>query len=204
MNKPILYYVHDPMCSWCWGYLPTWTSLEAELAGLVEIKYLVGGLAPDNNEVMAEDMQLFLQQTWQRIHQQLGGEFNFDFWRLCKPKRSTYPACRAILVARQQGVEREMLNAIQRAYYLNAQNPSEISTLAGLADSVGIDQMDFIEQMHSADIEQQLLSEIQFARSLPINGFPSLVLYQEGAYQAVALDYQQWQVTKAQIKKLLN
>lgn len=204
MNKPILYYVYDPMCSWCWGYQPTWKTLEAKLADLIEVKYLVGGLAPDSNEVMTDDLQLFLQQTWQRIHQQLGSEFNFDFWRLCTPRRSTYPACRAILVARQQGSEREMLNAIQQAYYLKAQNPSDSSTLTDLAAAIGINRTDFIERIHSEDIEQQLLAEIRFARTLPINGFPSLVLKQDGSYQTIEIDYLHWQVTMAQIKKLLK
>ncbi|MCP4060185.1 MAG: DsbA family protein, partial [Pseudoalteromonas sp.] len=24
MTQTKLIYVHDPMCSWCWGYKPTW------------------------------------------------------------------------------------------------------------------------------------------------------------------------------------
>ncbi|MFT6977114.1 MAG: putative protein-disulfide isomerase, partial [Shewanella psychromarinicola] len=27
MPNTTLYYVHDPMCSWCWGYRPTWDTL---------------------------------------------------------------------------------------------------------------------------------------------------------------------------------
>ncbi|MBE8572891.1 DsbA family protein, partial [Vibrio sp. OPT46] len=26
-----LYYVHDPMCSWCWGYKPTLDKLKQQL-----------------------------------------------------------------------------------------------------------------------------------------------------------------------------
>ncbi|MEF1187337.1 DsbA family protein, partial [Vibrio sinaloensis] len=28
MTKAKLYYVYDPMCSWCWGYKPTWRAVE--------------------------------------------------------------------------------------------------------------------------------------------------------------------------------
>ena len=31
-----------------------------------------------------------------------GVRFNFDFWTHCTPKRSTYPACRAVIAARAQ------------------------------------------------------------------------------------------------------
>ncbi len=126
MSKAILYYVYDPMCSWCWGYHDTWEKLQAllktQFANKLEIQTLLGGLAPDTNEPMPGELQVFLQQTWSRIHEQLGTQFNFDFWTKCQPKRSTYPACRAVLVARQQGLEKAMDEAIQQAYYLQAKN----------------------------------------------------------------------------------
>ena len=91
-----LIYVHDPMCSWCWGYAPTWQKLEAALVNKLPIEYRVGGLAADTDLPMSQDMQLQLQAIWQKISSQLGTEFNFDFWRDCQPRRSTYPSCRAL------------------------------------------------------------------------------------------------------------
>ena len=67
MNKPVLYYVYDPMCSWCWGYSPVWLTLQKQLKSIVNIHYIVGGLAEDSNEPMSDDMQIFLQKTWQKI-----------------------------------------------------------------------------------------------------------------------------------------
>jgi len=101
-----LFYVHDPMCSWCWGYRPTWQVLQQALKQrfpTLTINYLVGGLATDSNDPMPRDMQQLLKQTWQKIADQLDTTFNFDFWDLCQPRRSTYPACRASLVAREFG-----------------------------------------------------------------------------------------------------
>lgn len=116
-EKPTLTYVYDPMCSWCWGYRPTWELLKGNLRGVVSIQYCLGGLAPDCDQVMQDDMQQVLQQTWRKISQQLGTQFNFDFWQHCQPKRSTYNACRAVIVARTQNLEQEMYLAIQQGYY---------------------------------------------------------------------------------------
>ena len=63
-TKPILYYVYDPMCSWCWGYRPTWLTLQKNLESIVEVTSLVGGLAEDSDVPMPEQMKGFLQQTW--------------------------------------------------------------------------------------------------------------------------------------------
>ena len=85
---------------------------------------------------MAPQMREYLQQTWRRIQQRIpGSQFNFDFWTSCEPRRSTWPACRAVIAAREQGAENDerMTRAIQEAYYLRARNPSDEAVLVTLA-----------------------------------------------------------------------
>ncbi|MEQ5873212.1 DsbA family protein [Pseudoalteromonas sp. NFXS39] len=194
-----LIYVYDPMCSWCWGYRETWLKLQAALGDKLAIEYRVGGLAPDSDEPMPIDMQQFLQQTWLRIEQQLGTPFNHEFWHTAKPRRSTYQACRAVIVARQHEKEQEMLYAIQKAYYLNAQNPSDISTLVLLAEQIGLEKSTFIKEIESENIHSLLMAEINQARSLPIQGFPSLVIENKGNYHAIPVNYLDWESTYQQI-----
>lgn len=187
-----LFYIYDPMCSWCWGYAPTWQRLQRELTSEVDIIYGLGGLAEDSDVLMPEAMQVFLQQTWRKIAQQLGTEFNFDFWQHCQPRRSTYPACRATLIAREFGKEQEMLTAIQHAYYLQAKNPSNLDTLQALAVDIGLDSLDFLQKLKSQSVDEQLMAEINKMRSLPINGFPALVLVKEQLLIPIPIDYQDW------------
>ena len=180
------------MCSWCWGYAPTWQRLQRELTSEVDIIYGLGGLAEDSDVLMPEAMQVFLQQTWRKIAQQLGTEFNFDFWQQCQPRRSTFPACRATLIAREFGKEQEMLTAIQHAYYLQAKNPSNLDTLQALAVDIGLDGYDFLQKLKSQSVDEQLMAEINKMRSLPINGFPALVLVKEQLLIPIPIDYQDW------------
>ena len=187
-----LFYIYDPMCSWCWGYAPTWQRLQRELTSEVDIIYGLGGLAEDSDVLMPEAMQVFLQQTWRKIAQQLGTEFNFDFWQQCQPRRSTFPACRATLLAREFGKEQEMLTAIQHAYYLQAKNPSNLDTLQALAVDIGLDGYDFLQKLKSQSVDEQLMTEINKMRSLPINGFPALVLVKEQLLIPIPIDYQDW------------
>tara|TARA_R110002167_G_scaffold104536_2_gene269543 strand:+ start:89599 stop:90240 length:642 start_codon:yes stop_codon:yes gene_type:complete len=207
MANTTLYYVHDPMCSWCWGYRPTWDALQVQLqqqfGQQLSLHYLVGGLAPDSAEPMPPPMQQMLQQTWHKINQQLGTEFNHDFWQLCQPRRSTYPACRASIIARQYGLEQQMINAIQQAYYLNARNPSDVDTLVSIATQLGIPADLFTEQLNADETEDKLLKEINFARQLPIQGFPSLVLMVDNNAYPIRLDYHQWQTSLADIQTIL-
>jgi putative protein-disulfide isomerase len=189
---PTLYYVHDPMCSWCWGFAPVLDDLLRSLPPGVEFRRLLGGLAPDSDVPMPEELRDLLQQTWRRIQSHIPGtEFNFDFWTRCMPRRSTYPACRAVIAARRQdtGYDSAMTRAIQRAYYLEARNPSDTSTLTELAGELGLDTAAFVRDLASSSVDRAFTDERARARALGVDSYPSLVLVDTGPPTAVPIDY---------------
>ncbi|MCL1049746.1 DsbA family protein [Shewanella abyssi] len=207
MNLATLFYVYDPMCSWCWGYKPTWSFLEEQLKQQfpeLTIEYRLGGLAADTNERMPPEMQDYLQQTWQRISVELGSKFNFDFWAECQPRRATYPACRGVLLARDAGLEKEFYVAVQHAYYLEAKNPSDDTTLIGIAKSLGMDAEAFSLALNSDATQSRLQQEIAQARRLPIQGFPSLVMALNGDLISIEVDYKNAQTSFNQIAQLMK
>ena len=188
--KPILYYVHDPMCSWCWGFTSTLQALIAALPEDIEFQRLLGGLAADTDAPMDEETRAMVQGSWQRIEMNIPGvKFNFDFWEKCQPRRSTYPACRAVLAARRQGRDEDMNTAIQAAYYQQARNPSDDSTLLELAKELAMDVEQFRADLHSDEIEEELAAEIALARELFVDSYPSLVLKDGTSEWRIPVDY---------------
>lgn len=187
-----LYYLHDPMCSWCWGFRPTWQKLIRQLPSTVKPVYVLGGLAPDTDNPMPEQMQLNIQDTWKQIQHDIPGtRFNFDFWSQCTPRRSTYPACRAILAARKQNpsADLKMLLAIQQCYYLEARNPSDADVLIDLASNIKLDVNQFKQDLVSDEINQQLLKELELCQRLEVNSFPGLVLQVFNKNHHIHIDY---------------
>ncbi len=177
------------MCSWCWGYRPTAELLFANLPENISRVNVLGGLAPDSDEPMSTELRHEIPGHWRTIHEMLGTEFNFDFWTDCEPRRSTYPACRAVIAATNQGRQAEMTLAIQEAYYLRAMNPSDTDTLELLASEMKLDPDHFRRDLHSLETESELQRQVAFARRSPINGFPSLALGSGEQLTAVRLDY---------------
>ena len=55
--KAKLYYVHDPMCSWCWGFSSALTGLLQKLPQDIKVIRLLGGLAPDSDIPMPDSMK---------------------------------------------------------------------------------------------------------------------------------------------------
>ena len=188
----VLYYVHDPMCSWCWGFAPVLKDLLEKLPDVIRVQRLLGGLAPDTAAPMPKDMRQTLEATWRRIQETIPGTvFNYGFWKRCSPRRSTFPACRAVIAARMQGAafDARMTRAIQLAYYTRAQNPSDDATLVELAGGLDLNMPAFITALHSEPVQQQLLTEIELSRQLQATSFPSLVLKTGTAEWRIPVDY---------------
>jgi len=204
-----LYYIHDPMCSWCWGYHPVWDALQQELCDSVTVEYVLGGLAPDTDQPMPLEMQQKIQTIWRSIRVKLGAEFNFDFWSSNTPRRSTYRSCRAVVVARDQGYEKQMLHAIQQAYYLQAMNPSDRSVLLQLAAELSrqghnLDLDVFARELDSIQTQRKLADQIDLAQKLTHRGFPSLVLEHAGRRELIRHDYLDNSITLGLINRLLG
>lgn len=202
MKSSLLYYIHDPMCSWCWGFQKTWIALQQSLPKAIQIRYVLGGLAADSDEPMSDEMRHYIQSQWRKIQQRIPGvEFNQDFWHLCQPRRSTYPACRAVIAAKHQNpaLEVPMIQAIQQAYYLQAKNPSEDTTLVDLAKTLNLNIEQFSQDLNASQTQQQLEDDRQLAIDLGVNSFPSLVFEREQGRKIIAIDYNDPQSMLAQI-----
>ncbi|MDX8396632.1 MAG: DsbA family protein [Mariprofundaceae bacterium] len=200
-----LYYILDPMCSWCWAFHPVWQQVKNQLPDDIKVHYLLGGLAPDSHVPMDKTTQQMIRNHWHTIQKKVSGTmFNFDFWTSNTPKRSTYPACRAVIAAKMQNsaYEDAMILAIQQAYYLQAQNPSDDDVLIHCAESIGLDIKQFQQDLNAAPTQHQLLNDIKQAQAMQIFSFPSLVVENNATFQLIHIDYNNADKILAQLRPI--
>jgi putative protein-disulfide isomerase len=179
------------------------------LPASVTVDYIAAGLAADNDQPMPHTMRETLEGYWREIESKLGTSFNFDFWRLNTPRRSTYPSCRAAIAAKLQGSERAMIDAIQQAYYLRAMNPSDNSVLIALADELAVKNPNFnvaqFEQdLSSVNVAEEFQRQRDFAQQISSQGYPSLVLKYQNVFYPIVRDYRNANTALADINRLLN
>jgi len=180
----VLYYVADPMCAWCWGFAPGLEEIERR----TPVRYVMGGLARDSDDPMPEDMRTYVQNAWDAVEAATGAQFNREFWTRCAPRRSTYPACRAVLVADAlaPGSGPSMFRRIQTAYYLEARNPADLGTLVELAAEQGLDATRFAADLDSTTTRERLAEDLALRDRLGARSFPSLV-WSSGAETRVVM-----------------
>ena len=201
-------YVGDPMCSWCWGFHPVLMAVKKALPEELEVMYVMGGLARDSDEAMPEETRGYVQGAWRSVAERTGATFNWDFWEKCEPRRCTYPACRAYYAAMVQddaaGIA--MYEAIQKAYYHEARNPSDISTLIELAGEITpvLDRDRFAKDLVSEEIEQMLQDGFNVRRSMNANQFPSLIVRDEESTTFVTTGFDDVEPVLARLESTLE
>ena len=185
MQAARLFYVADPMCSWCFGFAPQLSRICAGLPSDLAPVWVMGGLAPDSDEPMPAATRDYVQDAWRAVAARTGVEFNWEFWERCEPRRSTWLACRAVLAAEAlaPGGTRPMFDRIQRAYYAEARNPSEPETLIELALELGYEREAFAAALTDPATQGALERDFALRDELGASGFPSLLLRSEGRTQ---------------------
>ena len=173
-----LLYVADPLCSWCWGFAGVLAEIEPRLRADVRLELVLAGLAPDSDEPMPEEMRRYVQAAWRAVEARTGARFEHAFWERHRPRRSTWPACRAVLAAGDRG--REMFAAVQRAYYLEARDPSDRDTLAEIGVELGFERAPFAAAIDAPEARARLDEHFALRDRLGATGYPSVGVEREG------------------------
>jgi putative protein-disulfide isomerase len=96
-----------------------------------------------------------------------------------------------VIAARRQdpALDQAMTYAIQRAYYLEARNPSDRETLIELAGEIEADPVAFARDLDADETRQALADEIARARGMGVDSFPALVLDCSGSRWRIPVEY---------------
>ena len=82
-----------------------------------------------------------------------------------------------------------MIEAIQKAYYLDAKNPSEPNVLLQLASELNLNGEEFSQMLASNEINDALETEISYSHKLGAQGFPSLFMKQNNTIYPLAYGF---------------
>ena len=96
-----------------------------------------------------------------------------------------------------------MFEAIQRAYYQEARNPSDNATLLALADEIGLDKRRFEYDLTSEVTESLLQDDFNLRRSLTAREFPSLVLKHDTTQTWIVKGYANSETTLSRLADAL-
>lgn len=206
MKKKILWYVADPMCSWCWGFTPIIERIHEEYGDRLKCELLLGGLRPGTRTSISPAQRQEILHHWEDVHRLTGQPFRFAGALPDGFVYDTEPASRgvvsALLLATETGFP--FLKAVQYAFYAEQQNVTSAAVLAHLAGKIGLDTQRFTTAFESDAAKKTTLEHFNRARRLGISGFPAVVLEDETGYSVLTKGYRPFQQLSSELEKWLE
>lgn len=186
---PILHYFYDPLCGWCYAseslieiarHIPR---LRIELHGGGLIPHPVRLPEAKRKQVRVADARI------QDLTGQIFGPAYLD-GLLDHPDAIWHspPTIAAVIAAEMIEADQAfaMIAAIQRAHYVDGRRVVDADVLAGIAQSIGLNDVEFREKYRSAPVAEHIKHSRKMMDRFDLNGFPTFLLELKGKFVRVA------------------
>ncbi|RQM76757.1 DsbA family protein [Aeromonas jandaei] len=188
-QNPVLHYVYDPLCGWCYGAAPLLQSA-ATITGL-KIELHAGGLwLGVRRQPMGEALRDYVRPHDQRIEALTGQPFGERYFNDLLLREGclldSEPPIRAVLAVTALGGDGlTMLHRIQQSHYRDGIWVGSAEHLATLAAEQGISEDAFQQAYLQAPLLQHLADSQGWMKKVGGQGYPTLGLECDGKVSPV-------------------
>lgn len=189
-TEPMLVYVGDPMCSWCWGISPGIERLLSEYSLPLEV--VVGGLRPGPSaQRLDEGLKGFLRGEWSQIETVTGQPFDHGLLDWEDWLYDTEPAAIAVVTMRELATPETFpfFVRLQRAFYAENVDLTDIDSYEQLVVEFPVEPHEFQNRLRSEEARQAAWADFQLARRMGVNSFPTVLLRRGEEWDLVAYGY---------------
>lgn len=195
MKKPIIWYVADPMCSWCWGFAPVIEQIQQHYADQVTFQLLPGGLRAGTTQPFTAEKRAQILQHWHAVHIKTSQPFTFEQALPADFIYDTEPACRAVVSVSQLMPAKTFtyFTAIQHAFYVEQADVTQLTVLQQLAEKLAIPTSEFAARFQSDEIKQLTQNGFQRVAQWGVRGFPTLIAEGATERQLISAGYRSFE-----------
>ncbi|MGJ8592665.1 MAG: DsbA family protein [Aquaticitalea sp.] len=202
-----LYYIGDPMCSWCWGISPQTNALQ-RYATQENIKFnlIMGGLRPGGGQAWDKSFKNYLEHHWKEVNKMSGQPFNFSLFEMEEFNYDTEPGCRAVVTAKTIAPEKTLAfyELVQYYFYAAAKDPKQLDFYKPICEKLDIDYKEFSEKFTSDAMKAATEADFTKSRELGVRGFPTIIYRKKDKLYTIARGYTEFEDLKKSIIKLQN
>lgn len=208
-ERPVLLYVMDPLCGWCYAFGHELDTVLAQMADSIDVQLVLGGMVTGDREGPMGDMAGYILGAIPRLESYTGvriGEPYKDQLRLGTRWSSSVPPSLAIAAFRTLAPERtvDFAHDVQHAYFREGLDLNDKALYPTLAARLGVEGSALVRAM--ADPAAKLAFEADMRRSadLGVQGFPAVFVVHKGSTRPVSSGYRSAADLRAAVRAALQ
>lgn len=188
--SPILHYIYDPLCGWCYGAAPLVQAARG-ISGLTIEAHGGGMMTGGNRQPVTEALRRYVMPHDERIASLTGQVFGPDYFdgllRDSGAVLDSAPPTTAILAAQAlAGRGLDLLHRLQQAHYIEGRRIADPAELRRLAVEIGLDEAAFqaaYAATEGAATERHIAQSREWLARVRGSGFPTLALERDGVFE---------------------
>ena len=190
MNEKTLWYIADPMCSWCWGFAPIIKEVRLNYSENLKIELVMGGLR-SGKLAMASGQRAEILNHWKAVNERTGQPFSFEG---AMPEGFIYdtePSCRGIVAMSliNPSLVFTLLESIQFGFYVQQKDVTNPKVLAQLAGKIGVDMDLYLQVFESDEVKNKVSIHFDKVRQWGVNSFPTVAVQNAAGYSVLNRGY---------------
>jgi putative protein-disulfide isomerase len=190
--NPVIEYFTDPLCPWCYAFVPIFHQFMEKYQDKFEFKYIAGGLRinPDARPMNADDKDM-LYGYWETVEMETGQKFDMSAVDALEFAFNTEPACRAIVAVKNLYPQRVFdfeLNLL-KAFYSQRRNPTAIDTFSQVIAEMNLSQDEFEKAYDSQEIIDKANQDFALTKSQENPLLPMVFIVHQGISQLLTKGY---------------
>ncbi|WNJ21001.1 DsbA family protein [Pontibacter sp. G13] len=208
IEKTTLLYAYDAFCGWCYGFSPVMKQLKEEFGDQIDFQVLSGGMVMGDRVGPVGERFAFIKDGMGRVEELTGVKFGQAFMDMFEDGTTEFnsePPSIALTVFKtyrpNDGVE--FAHALQSAVYEHGKDLTQPEVYAELAESFGLDGVEFVQKMGSEEMVKKTYEEFQLVQQLGINGFPAVIMIKDAQGYLLSRGYQPIEPIRQNIEKVL-
>lgn len=209
-EKPMLYYVYDPLCGWCYGFSPVIQKVQKEYQTQLSIRVISGGMVRESRVAPLSTIAPYIQGAYKDVEKLSGVKFGAPYLDVLFGKgdriMDSHPPSIIHTYLSEQFPERstEISSCIQNLIYQDGLDPSSSTFRHALADRLKTDVKALESAFKSGEFDQKTKEGYLLCEKLGITGYPAVVMYKNNTWYLVSKGWTDFESISGTIHSILQ
>lgn len=181
MERPVIYYIYDALCGWCYGFSPVISKFHEAHKDDFEFRVISGGMILGEREGPIGEVAGYIKEAYKQVEETTGVKFGEGFLKnILEPGNAEFtslPSALAMATFRLYQPDNAIAFAsrMQEAIYNEGWPPAEAKTYGHCAEDFGMNADDFMRLMVDKKKLELVQEEFKLVQKWGIQGFPAMV-----------------------------
>ena len=209
MTKDTIYYVYDPLCSWCYGFSPVIKKIKSAYKDQFDFQVISGGMQSGERNQPVSAIRDYLKGAYKNVTERTGVEFGEKFMDVLEDgirMLDSIPPSIALSIVKDLKPEEALSFAatIQEAIYFDGIDWNTVEAYIPYLKAYDIDTDEFKRNFEDPIYKEKTLEDFKLAANFGVTGFPSVILKKDEKYYLLAQGYVPFEQLDAAVEQVLT